>query len=197
MHAARTTDDDLSGQAFSARLQERKTLNFKLALQKTADSLRRDGFLATIRKVLVQLTYGRAATMPSTANTHGHRRTHSIMEGQRPLAELPLRRPYRAIAEDELTDAVRFLGDDLRDFVFIDLGCGNGRTLLITARLGFHSAVGVEFADELAVILGDATEYEIPRSNLVVYLYNAEPMRKVVRQPRSAHLRDFPRLKLS
>jgi SAM-dependent methyltransferase len=122
--------------------------------------------------------------------------------------------PYRATTEEELIDAVGFLGETLREFVFVDLGCGKGRTLLVAAPLGFARVVGVEFADELVAIaraniakmaianatitFGDATEYEFPGSHLVVYFYNPfadEIMRKVVAKL-EAHFRDFSGFKL-
>lgn len=190
-------------------------LNVKVALAKTAYSIRRDGLLATIRKVLVHLTYGRAG------DDAFDRQYGTDTGGLIPLWKVSVRSlnsrfggPYRATAEDELIDAIRFLGETLRDFVFVDLGCGKGRTLLVTPRLGFARVMGVEFADELVaiaqanvtrlairnatVIFGDVTEYAFPQADLVVYLYNpfaAEIMRKVVINL-EVHLRDFPRFKL-
>jgi len=36
--------------------------------------------------------------------------------------------------------------------VFLDLGCGKGRTLLLAAQAGFHAARGVEFVGELCTV---------------------------------------------
>lgn len=44
--------------------------------------------------------------------------------------------------------------------VFVDLGCGKGRTLLIASEFGFKAVRGVEFAHELC---------EIARRNFSVY----------------------------
>jgi SAM-dependent methyltransferase len=108
---------------------------------------------------------------------------------------------YQASREGELVQVVNSLGIDARNFTFIDLGCGKGRTLLIAARLGFRHVIGVEIAPELAdiartnlakldvrnalVIHGDAAEYVFPSGGLVVYLYNpfgAPVMSLVIRE---------------
>jgi SAM-dependent methyltransferase len=80
-----------------------------------------------------------------------------------------------------------------RDYVFLDLGSGKGRALLLAAPYGFSEIVGVEFSPELHAIAAanvdaftkkagadhrirllcrDATEHEFPRKNLVLFLYN-------------------------
>jgi len=108
-------------------------------------------------------------------------------------------RKYQPSGEDELAEAVRFLGVNPRELTFIDLGCGKGRTLLVAAGLGFRRVVGVEFAQELAatarknmeelkisngaIVQGDAGEFRFPDEDLVLYLYNPfseEVMRRVV-----------------
>jgi SAM-dependent methyltransferase len=190
-------------------------LNIKAVLDKTAYSLRRDGLLATVRKAFVHLTYGRVSD-DAFDRKHG-----TDTGGLIPLYKFSIRSlnarfagPYRATDVDDLTDAIRFLDESLGDFVFIDLGCGKARTVLVAVELGFGRAIGVEFAEELVaiaraniaktqarnatIILGDATEYEFPDANLVVYLYNpfsAELMRRVV-DNLEAHLRDFKERKL-
>ena len=78
-------------------------------------------------------------------------------------------------------------------FVFIDLGCGKGKVLLMAAQFPFRQIVGVEFAPELAelarknvttyrglaqvrqrveVRTEDAADYEFPLSPLVIYCFN-------------------------
>ena len=82
---------------------------------------------------------------------------------------------------------------DHSQYTFVDLGSGKGRVLFLAAEYGFKKVVGVEFALELhesalqniggyrsrqqqcrrieSVNL-DAADYEFPRDNLVVYLFN-------------------------
>lgn len=87
------------------------------------------------------------------------------------------------------TDGVRAV----ESYAFLDVGCGKGRALLLAAELPFREVVGVELNRELAevargnaerwralgraksamrVMCGDATEVELPRGPLLVYLYN-------------------------
>jgi hypothetical protein len=85
---------------------------------------------------------------------------------------------------------------DLQDFVFIDLGSGKGRTLLMASDYPFRRIVGVEllpvlhqaaqenlskYRDEsqkcfaLESICGDATEFVFPAEPTVLYLFNPFP----------------------
>lgn len=86
------------------------------------------------------------------------------------------------------------LNIDYRDYVFIDLGSGKGRTLVIASQYPFQKIVGVEFAEELHKVAVknvrdyrcraqrctnieclplDATEFRIPPTPTVFYLYNS------------------------
>jgi SAM-dependent methyltransferase len=77
--------------------------------------------------------------------------------------------------------------------VFVDLGCGKGRTLLLAAELPFKRVVGVEISGRLAavarsnadhwsrgrpksppidVVESDAALYELPLEPLLLYLFN-------------------------
>lgn len=91
-----------------------------------------------------------------------------------------------------------------QDFVFIDFGSGKGRTLLMASDYPFKSIIGVEFARELHVtaqqnigiygagnlarqqcrqlssVHSDASSFEPPPENLLVYFYN--PFRQEVMQ---------------
>jgi SAM-dependent methyltransferase len=75
---------------------------------------------------------------------------------------------------------------DPRKFVFVDIGAGKGRVLLLATHFPFKSILGIEYQPELAavakrntasdkrieVVAADATEYELPHDNLVLYLFN-------------------------
>jgi len=75
-----------------------------------------------------------------------------------------------------------------QDFVFIDFGCGKGRTLLLAAHFGFKKVIGIEFSHDLAgvalanasrmgldkkveVFCQDASEFELPPENSVFYFF--------------------------
>jgi SAM-dependent methyltransferase len=93
---------------------------------------------------------------------------------------------------------------DFRDFTFIDLGSGKGRTLLMASDYPFRRIIGVELLPSLheiaqenlrlykreaqkcfalESICGDATDFPLPGDPLVIFLFNPFPesgMRKVV-----------------
>jgi SAM-dependent methyltransferase len=77
------------------------------------------------------------------------------------------------------------------DHVFVDLGSGKGKAVLLAARYRFRRAIGVEISPELtaiarqnlesyrgrlscplAFITGNAERWEVPTEPLVVYLHN-------------------------
>ena len=82
---------------------------------------------------------------------------------------------------------------EVSQYAFVDVGCGKGRALLLASEMGFRAVVGVELNAGLAAVAernvqrweelgrarcavevrtGDATEIELPRGPLLVYLYN-------------------------
>jgi 16S rRNA G966 N2-methylase RsmD len=95
---------------------------------------------------------------------------------------------YQPTNEGDIEAAWNFIEQSPDRFTFIDLGSGKGRCLIIAARLGFRSVVGVEFARELSEIAQsnlkkvglkaalalhmDATDYVFPPGPMLVYMYN-------------------------
>jgi SAM-dependent methyltransferase len=90
-------------------------------------------------------------------------------------------------------DIIQSLPIDFTQFVFLDLGAGKGRVLLIAAQLPFAAVIGVEFCRELCTIaseniskmapdkrlagrvecqFNDVTLYAFPEVPLVCYFYN-------------------------
>lgn len=81
---------------------------------------------------------------------------------------------------------------DFSEFTFIDFGSGKGRVILVAGTYSFKEVLGVEFSDELHGIASqniasfpkalkrcpirsiccDATQFQMPKSNVVCYLYN-------------------------
>ena len=82
---------------------------------------------------------------------------------------------------------------DLDEFVFVDLGSGKGRTMLVAAEFSFKEIVGVEMSPELVevalrnvrayrnvqqkcfdidALCMDAADYEIPDDDCVFFMYN-------------------------
>jgi SAM-dependent methyltransferase len=76
---------------------------------------------------------------------------------------------YQATKAAPFRSLLRAL-DFPRESVFVDLGSGKGRALLIAASAGFRRVVGVEFSPELC---------EIARRNVAVYLRKVGSMADV------------------
>jgi SAM-dependent methyltransferase len=97
----------------------------------------------------------------------------------------------------EMMDALaQYSKIDLKDFTFIDLGSGKGRTLLMAADYPFRRILGVELLPSLNQIAqqnlaqyhgesqkclamesvcADATTFALPEGALVIYLFNPFP----------------------
>ncbi len=123
--------------------------------------------------------------------------------GSTPLWRLSISAPdaiygitYKSTPEDKITSLIQ---DIPRDAIFVDLGCGKGRVLMVAGRIGFRKLIGVDIAPELVAIAKEnllktgtnaqlycksAADYQFPSDEpLAVYLYNPfviEVMRKVV-----------------
>lgn len=105
---------------------------------------------------------------------------------------------------------------DFRDFTFVDLGSGKGRTLLMASDYPFRRILGVELLPSLhqialenvrqyksesqkclalESICADATTFPLPNDPLVIFLFNPFPesgMRQVVANLEQS-LREHPR----
>jgi SAM-dependent methyltransferase len=100
---------------------------------------------------------------------------------------------YQSVDPDLIRVAIEALPISLEDFVFIDLGSGKGRTLLLASEYPFKRVIGVEFSPQLNAIAtdnigkyrypkvkcqdltstcGDAANYDFPSDNLVIYMYH-------------------------
>jgi hypothetical protein len=100
---------------------------------------------------------------------------------------------YRGVDPEEFRRGFSRLPIRHEEFVFVDLGSGKGRALLLAAAFPFRKLIGVEFAHELHEIAQanvrnwrnpdrrnpefhlycmDATEFDFPLEPLVLFLYN-------------------------
>ena len=101
--------------------------------------------------------------------------------------------PTDPAAFQEMMDALPI---DFRDYTFIDLGSGKGRTLLMASEYPFRRIVGVELIPHLhqialenlslyqrasqqcfalEAVCGDARDFPFPEDPLVLYLFNPLP----------------------
>ncbi len=163
-------------------------MNVALLVRSVGRRLRQDGPWVALRKAFTHVT--RRSRQDDFDRKYG-----TNTGGIEPLWKLRIRSPnaefgtrYEATNQQDFVNAIRFLKEDLTQFVFVDLGCGKGRTLLMAGELGFREVVGVEFAHELASIARqnlanrglrdavvhhlDAAEYKFPNASTIAYLYN-------------------------
>jgi SAM-dependent methyltransferase len=82
---------------------------------------------------------------------------------------------------------------EIEEYAFVDVGCGKGRAVMIASELPFREVLGVELNAVLVqiaeknlqrwnalglqrcavrVMQGDATDFKLPETPLLVYLYN-------------------------
>jgi hypothetical protein len=118
---------------------------------------------------------------------------------------------YKGCNAPALDEVLSNLQIEYEKFCFVDLGSGKGRALLVAARLPFRKIVGVEYSDqmchvarsnvsclpknerrcdEIDVICGDASDFEIPEGPLVIFLFNPfgrQVMKQVVRNVLVSH----------
>jgi SAM-dependent methyltransferase len=104
--------------------------------------------------------------------------------------------PYQATDPTLLHEMLASLNIDFKQFTFVDLGSGKGRTLLLASDYAFKRIVGVEFLPALHRIAqqnigkynpgsqkcrqvvstcADARRYAFPLEPLVLYLFNPLP----------------------
>ncbi len=107
-----------------------------------------------------------------------------------------LNSPYQPTDPALFQEMLSSLNLDFRDFTFIDIGSGKGRTLLMASDYPFHRIVGVELLPELhrvaqeniakykpdsqrclviESLCGDAREFVFPPEPTVLYLFNPLP----------------------
>lgn len=104
---------------------------------------------------------------------------------------------YAPSPSNVVVEAIDRLSIAHSEYTFIDLGAGTGEAIKIASQYPFKRIVGVEFAEELVniaranlhnceqteILLMDATLYDFPEGNLIIYMYNpfeANIMEKVM-----------------
>jgi len=105
-------------------------------------------------------------------------------------ASKPFGTHYLPSPVELVRELLRGLNIRHEDYVFVDLGSGKGRVLLLAAELPFKGVIGVEFSSELHAIalsniermaadhrgiraeIGNAAQFPIPDTNSVIFLAN-------------------------
>lgn len=100
--------------------------------------------------------------------------------------------PYQGVPPGVLLALISAVPAGVRAGTFVDLGCGKGRPLVMAAEAGFRRLVGVDLDAGLVrvcrrnlkkirsrcgwpsveVDVGDATTFQVPGGECVVFLYN-------------------------
>jgi len=142
-------------------------------------------------------------------------RTDAIVRLRDLGMDAPGRKDYAATTYSGMRSIIRTIGFDVKDHVFLDLGAGMGRAMILAARFPFKGVLGVEVSPQLAeiakeniakcrnklacqaieLVVADAAGYRIPTSVTVVYCFNpfAGPVLKAVLDNILVSLRAKPR----
>jgi predicted RNA methylase len=118
---------------------------------------------------------------------------------------------YKGCNAPALDEVLSNLQIEYEKFRFVDLGSGKGRAILVAASFPFRQIIGVEYSDrlchvarnnvscfpknerrcdEIDIICGDASDFEIPEGPLVIFLFNPfgrQVMKQVVRNVLVSH----------
>jgi len=106
--------------------------------------------------------------------------------------ELESANAYSPVPRSTFISVMRQLDLDHRKFVFVDFGCGKGKTLLLAAESPYKQAIGVEISPRLTriaednvrnykgarrcssfkVVCADAAQYVLPQVPAVIFFYD-------------------------
>jgi SAM-dependent methyltransferase len=112
-----------------------------------------------------------------------------------------LHSPYQATDPHLFREMIENMNIDLGRFVFVDIGSGKGRALLMAAEYSFRRIIGIELLPELhqvaqenisrfksdrqrcfalEAICSDAADFAFPSDPFVIYLFNPLPETRLV-----------------
>jgi len=110
-----------------------------------------------------------------------------------PWGKLEHANRYETVDHEQMAANFASIKIPHRDFVFLDFGSGKGRALLLASRFPFKAIIGIELSAGLVEIANrnlarfhddsqqcrnircicmDATDYQLPEENILLYLYN-------------------------
>jgi predicted RNA methylase len=197
----------------------------KLACSFFCDSLRSRGIWGTTRYFVEQFLLFLRESFPDRRKSrfgdidydcdYGVDTTWARLSLSVRLRELFTERQYQPTVPEEFHDVIQQVNADLSNFIFIDLGSGKGRALLLACGYPFREIIGVEIQPELHRIAEenilrfdaarkcsrvtslclDARDFKFPDHPLFVYLFNPFPdyvLRRVIENLRES-LRQNPR----
>jgi len=125
-------------------------MNVGLLLNKIGHSLRKEGVKGTLQRIFISFRNEKRADafdIKYGTDTAGNIPLWQLNVASKNV-KLGVR--YQPIPEDIFRSSIHRVEVDPSSYVFIDLGCGKARTLIVASQLGFAQVIGVEFARELA-----------------------------------------------
>lgn len=159
--------------------------------------LRRDGMRSFLRRGTEKLRAWRARGQTRSAFDQEF---GTDTDGIVPLWKLKIESPYReqgvryqASSPDFIRAAIENLPIQPEEFVYVDIGSGKGRTLLVASEYPFRRIIGVEFSPELnavaaenirkfgssrrtcdnvSSVCADAANWDFPAEKTMFFLYN-------------------------
>jgi SAM-dependent methyltransferase len=166
-----------------------------MLLRRLYRSLREKGLARTLRNIreTLRVSFARDAF----DRTHG-----TNTSGVLPLWLFRIHSPNRAYGvryqptdAEEIENIIGCLVTPpmRKDYTFVDLGCGKGRTLLVAGQMGFRRVEGIEFSGYLCRVADknlaitnttaqvkcvDASDYAFDDGPILLYLFN--PFREPV-----------------
>lgn len=113
---------------------------------------------------------------------------------------------YAPVQPSRFRDAMRRLPIDPPGFVFVDIGSGKGRALILARDASFRKVVGVEVSEKLCeiarsnaphaeVYCANALDFDLPIEDSVIYMFNLfrEPLMSKFASRIENSLRSHPR----
>lgn len=168
--------------------------------RKFQKSMKQHGFVGTIRLCAKNVVHYMSSKVTPRNGMEFDLEHGTDTSGIVELSDLAIDHPvweygvrYQPTPPSILKDALGSLMIDFTEFVFIDLGSGKGRTLLLASDYPFKKIIGVEISKELSEtaarnisafksdvqqcmdlesVCSNAAEYDLPEEKLVIYLYN-------------------------
>jgi len=177
-----------------------RTRQLKTLFGKIARKTRQEGVSSIVRKFAQEIYELRVFGRRLSQKTNAFDQLYGTDTGGIiPLWKLQITSPHRDMGvrcqssdPAPLRKAIEGLPIDPKEYAFIDLGSGKGRTLLVAAEYPFRQVTGVEFSPEMHAIAtanirkcrerfkctdvasfhADAATWTFPKDNMVVFLYN-------------------------
>jgi len=166
------------------------------AIRDVAKSLRKRGFVKTVLLVKENLVYRTRWYLDGAFD----RKFGTDTSGRLELGDLNIESDnrqhgvyYEATPTKLFRYAIKNLDIRYEDFVFIDLGSGKGRPLLLASDFPFREIIGIEISNSLHQVAEsnierygsrtqkcfaikslcmDATDYQFPTESLLLYFYH-------------------------